>query len=575
MKKILYIVLMVTTVFSLMACATTGVELHFDVKASFTYVIGDDYPDYTDGLIAHLSDDTDLTDEVEIDDAGVNYEVSGQYQVVYRLTYDTVLHSKTSTVQVVSSQTSIIDFNFYYLNDLHGAILEHQSSMGLAKIGNLIIDEKENNPDTTLFLSGGDMLQGQIISNWYDGASVIDLLNDMQLDAFVIGNHEFDWGIDVVTQYFNGANEMQANFPFLGANVYAEATNGLMDDIEPYTIIEKSGVKIAVIGLMGYGLESSISFTRVEDYYFVDPVERTGYWAEYVRVHEGADIVVAVNHHDSSFYNGQVAAFTGNKQIDAIFNGHTHQAYVRETNTSHGLVHTIQSGANGTGVGKITLTYNTESGVVGSQGIVLNQSNESRLNVAHPDLAEKIAGYSDEIANLYESIITSGAYYSQSDLAYYIAQLMQLYTGADVGIHNFGGTRAPIQNNEEISYAKLFQISPFDNTVVLTTVSGSVLLNAISNQAVSFKSGLSAGNINPSGQYVIATNDYIFGGSSSLKAGSNITYTGVSVLDVFAEVVENQAVAGASKWYTMLPIVFNSDLSLKLVAIIPDYRIYV
>lgn len=571
MKKILHIVLMISIVLSLIACASK-LELQFDIKASFTYAIGDELPDYTDGLIASLSDNTDLISQVEIDDVYVNYEVVGQYHVVYRITYKTIVYTKIALVQVVDN--SVINFSFYYLNDLHGAILENQSSIGLAKIGNLILDEKENNPDTTLFLSGGDMLQGQIISNWYDGASTIDLLNDMELDAFVIGNHEFDWGIDIVTGYFNGENDIQANFPFLGANVYAKDTDQLMDDIEPYTIIEKSGVKIAVIGLMGFGLESSISFTRVEDYYFIDPVERTGYWAEYVRVHEDADIVVAVIHHDSSFYNSQVAAFTGNKQVDAIFNGHTHQAYVRQTNTTHGVVHTIQSGGNGTGVGKITLTYDPNSGIVGSNAMILNKSNELRLNVEHPDLASKIAVYADEIANLYEPIISSGAYYSQSDLAYYIAKLMQLYTGADVGIHNFGGTRAPMQVDEVISYSKLFQISPFDNTVVLTTVAGSVLLNEIYGQAVSFKSGLSADNINPSQQYVVATNDYIFGGSIPLRTGSNITYTGVSVLDVFVEVVENQAANGASKWYTNLAIIFNDDLNFNIVAILPDQRMY-
>src|SRR5690606_15043436 len=157
--------------------------------------------------------------------------------------------------------------------------------------------------------------------------STIDILNHMQLDAYVVGNHEFDWDFNVVTQYFNGEHALQANFPLLGANVYETTTNKRHADVEPYTIIAKAGIQIAVIGTIGYGLESSISYPRIQDYYFTDPIELTGYWAEYVRLEEGADIVVAINHQDANFYNNQVAAFTGNKRIDAIFNGHTHYAY--------------------------------------------------------------------------------------------------------------------------------------------------------------------------------------------------------------------------------------------------------
>src|SRR5690606_10909676 len=60
-----------------------------------------------------------------------------------------------------------IELNIFYLNDLHGAVLPDVASIGLANIANLIMDEKENNPENTIFITGGDMLQGQVISNYY------------------------------------------------------------------------------------------------------------------------------------------------------------------------------------------------------------------------------------------------------------------------------------------------------------------------------------------------------------------------------------------------------------------------
>ncbi len=558
MKKLAMFVLLVLSIGLLVACGPTEVTLIFNAPESFDHYIGDEIPDYKADIDARLSNGTSLIADVIINEALVNYQKVGTYTVLFYLTYEDKTNQLQSTVNVLRrTSNDEVTFNFYYLNDLHGAILENNTSLGLAKIGNVIMDEKTKNPDTTIFLAGGDMLQGQIISNWYDGASVIDLLNTMQLDAFVVGNHEFDWGIDVVTQYFNGNHSMQANFPLLGANVYLKSTNQIAEDFEPYTIIEKSGVKIGVIGTMGYGLESSISYVRVKDHTFVDPVERVSYWSNYLRTTEAVDIVVAVNHQDHDYFNIQVSQLTGNQKVDAIFNGHTHQAYVRNSNG----VPVIQTGANGENLGKVSLTYQAGEGIKSSEAINLNDSNSVKITEAHSVLSTKIDTYYNEIDNLYETMIVSGDYYSQSSLAMYISKLMQLSQNTDVGLHNFGGTRASIQNNENISYSKLFQISPFDNTVVVVEVSGSLLLSAISGHAATFRNGLSEGSILYNETYTLALNDYIFGSNESLRSLSNVIYTGDTVLDLFVEVVENQVLGGATTWSMNLPITFNQTLT--------------
>ena len=126
---------------------------------------------------------------------------------------DLKLYAKWEFIVVETPDPTTL--NIYYLNDLHGRILPDGSSMGIANIANLILDAKDQDPEHTIFLAGGDMLQGHVISNYYTGASVIDILNHMDLDAYVVGNHEFDWGIDQVLQYFDGTNELQAQYPFL------------------------------------------------------------------------------------------------------------------------------------------------------------------------------------------------------------------------------------------------------------------------------------------------------------------------------------------------------------------------
>lgn len=568
MKKIMNGFTMLFVLIILQACVRPlPLEIIFEVPTQYIHYIDDEVPDFMEEIVVELTDGTSLLEFVTINDALVNYDQVGEYALIFNLNYEEQKLQKFSEVKVVRAiSDDEISFNIYYLNDLHGAILEDENSMGLAKIANVVMNEKISKPEETLFLAGGDMLQGQIISNWYDGASVIEILNDMELDAFVIGNHEFDWGIDEVTKYFDGSFPLQANYPLLGANVYKKETNALEDGFEPYTIIEKQGVKIAVIGTMGYGLESSIAYARVKDHIFVDPVERVGYWAEHVRKELGAEIVIAINHMDSSQFNNQVAGFTGDKKVDMIFNGHTHQAYTQEVNGKP----LLQTGAYGENLGNVLIHYQKGLGVTSFTMKNLNESNDARLRTEEESIQLKIEGFYEEIESLYEPIMKSSSYYSQSELTIFIAKLMQSYFGADVGVHNFGGTRDSILQNEDISYAKLFQISPFDNTVVLVEVTGSILLGETGNHGLSFKDGLSSGQIQSNQTYLMAVNDYIFGSSSTLRNLPNVTYTGKTVLDIFVELVETQKELGHTSWSTSLPLVWELPLA-KQAYIIPKF----
>ena len=99
-------------------------------------------------------------------------------------------------------------------------------------------------------------------------------MSAMGFDAMVVGNHEFDWGIDVVTNYFDG-NPVngEATFPLLGANVFYSGTMDSVAHIDPYTIIEREDVKIGIIGTIGYGLEESIAASRINGYVFASPTD--------------------------------------------------------------------------------------------------------------------------------------------------------------------------------------------------------------------------------------------------------------------------------------------------------------
>ena len=93
-------------------------------------------------------------------------------------------------------------------------------------------------------LDAGDEMQGTPVSNLSYGRTMIAAMNAMGIDAAAIGNHEFDWSIDTLR-----ARMQDAHYKFLSANITDSVGSARPDWATPWTLVTKSGVKIAVIGL--------------------------------------------------------------------------------------------------------------------------------------------------------------------------------------------------------------------------------------------------------------------------------------------------------------------------------------
>jgi 2',3'-cyclic-nucleotide 2'-phosphodiesterase (5'-nucleotidase family) len=386
----------------------------------------------------------------------------------------------------------------FHTNDVHGAIEADDDSLGLAYMGNLMLTKKEASPDTTLILDGGDALQGSALSNYYEGESMIELMNLIGYEAMVVGNHEFDWGLSTVTEYFE--EEGVADFPLLGANIIEDATGELPENIDPYTVIEKGGRKIGIIGTIGYGLESSISPSAVEGYSFLDPEPIIEAHARTLRLEEGADLVFVLSH-DSGNINDFALSLEGDAKIDAIFNGHSHRDYAyTEDNTA-----VMQSGGYGSHVGQVTFTWD-EYGLSGISAASLNDRQTELLQTPHPNVTALIDTYKNETDAIFsEPIIYTPNEVSKSELSIWIAGLMRHVTGADIGYQNGGGTRNSIPEGD-ITLGDLYNVWPFENQIKTALITGSEVegqmgYNTYQTELNSFDSDT---------LYKAATNDFVF-----------------------------------------------------------------
>jgi len=421
----------------------------------------------------------------------------------------------------------VIDYlDIYYLNDFHGSILETDDYIGFANISNFLITKKEQNPENTIILAGGDMLQGSAMSNYYYGLSTITLMNEMYFDAFGIGNHEFDWGLEVVTNYFDGDQlNGEANFPLLGANVYLKGTTTNPDGIEPYTIIERGEFKIGIIGTVAYGLEYAISGSKIEDYEFAAPVPIIEEYATYLRTEADCDFVILVSHDPGTTLNIQASALSGDAKLDAIFNAHSHSEYV---STNMGLP-ILQAGSNGKYVGYVRL--NLTNSVVSSYTLEnLTYYSDELLRSPNQTVLDLINVYKDETDAIFNSpLITTDEYLSKTDLSNWISKLMRASTDSDIGFQNSGGTRVNVDDQTIINNSVLYEIWPFDNVIITAYIKGSDVKTMMKN--LLYDTDIS--NFNDETYYKIATNDYVFDQYKDFFTNSNqITNTGVLLRDL-------------------------------------------
>ena len=147
--------------------------------------------------------------------------------------------------------------------DIHGYIMDASSGKEetfqyrLAYISHLINEARASGEyDDVLLLDGGDLYQGTPVSNLTGGAAIRAALDTMDYDAITLGNHEFDWEVTeyaadqdgTIAPYVLGDYFGDAKTPILASNLYDATTGERVPFTRDYAIVEKAGMRIAVVG---------------------------------------------------------------------------------------------------------------------------------------------------------------------------------------------------------------------------------------------------------------------------------------------------------------------------------------
>lgn len=398
-------------------------------------------------------------------------------------------------------------------NDFHGALYGSAHSWshddvvgGYDYVTGYINIVREENPGGVLWLDDGDAMQGTLISNYFYGASTIDAFNAAGVDAMTIGNHEFDWGQEVLQDRYD-----QADFPFLAANVFYAKKKGNPDHghggrphwAKPYKIFEANGIKVGVIGIANPETPTITNPVNVSNLLFTDPVQAVNDVLPEVEA-EGATMVVVLAH-IGGFYPDfgegimDLACGLDPEKVDLIVSGHTHS---RIDDVFCGIP-AVQAYSSGTAFARVDFNVDTTTGE--AVDYEMNYSPVSTYQTYYGDPAEyrrwdtgawqvvvpdpTITGimeyYNSIIASVQNEVIGETTtpitrnYRYESAMGDWATDIMKAYdTSIDFAFTNSGGLRADIDAGP-ITFGEVFEAQPFDNTLVVVELTGNEVVQVL------------------------------------------------------------------------------------------------
>ena len=248
-----------------------------------------------------------------------------------------------------------------HTNDTHSTILPlNQNLADTLKAGRggfmrritMLKEERQKNPDLLLFDSG-DFSQGSPYFTMYKGEVEVDLMNMMGYDAGTIGNHEFDFGMDVMANMFR-----RFNFPIVCSNYDFRGTV-VEHWVKDYVILKRNGLKVGVFGLSPKldGLVDSKNCVGVK---FLDPIEQANRVVSILKKKK-CDVIILLSHLGWDVLGvSDEELIAATRDIDLVLGGHSHSyletlQYVDNLNGK--AVPVDQNGKHAIYVGKMVLDF--------------------------------------------------------------------------------------------------------------------------------------------------------------------------------------------------------------------------
>lgn len=414
------------------------------------------------------------------------------------------------------------------LNDFHGRIDDNTTRLA-TRIEKL---RRAGGDDRTLLLSAGDNIGASLFASGVaEDKPTLDVLNALELAASAVGNHEFDQGVDDLT----GRVSDIADFPYLGANVYAEGTTEPV--LDEYSLHEVGDLTVGVIGVVTQETPTLVTPSSVAGIEFGDPVEAVNRVAAQLTdgdpANGEADVLVAEYHEgagagtpDGSTLAEEVAGGgvfaeiveDTSAEVDVLFTAHTHKVYAWDAPVPGAPGRTrpvVQTGSYGERLGLVRLRVTEDGEVVSYRA--RNVARGTEVDTTLPRVAavativEDALAAADEIGR--EPVGEIAASFtrartgdndddraSESTLGNLVADSLVASLGdpsrggAEIGVVNPGGLRADLEyagsgdgsgdgnGDGVVTYAEANAVLPFVNNLTTLTLTGAQFTTLLEQQ---------------------------------------------------------------------------------------------
>ena len=376
------------------------------------------------------------------------------------------------TASVLFPQT--IKLKIIETTDEHGAIFPFDfiknkpANNSLAQISTMVNDLRKEHDENVILLSNGDILHGTPAVYYYNFEETgkkhlfARAMNYMKYDAGTVGNHDIETGHDVYDRF-----KTELDFPWLDAN--AVRTDNGEPYFPPYTVLERSGIKIAILGLITPGIPNWLPPKIWSGIVFEDMIATAENWVPKILKKEKPDVFVGLFHSGvDETYGGADAETPRNENaarlvaervpgFDVVFVGHDHHGWNFTTKDPNGkdvLILGGRSYARDAAMAEIEMSFNGNSWDKSIDGKILAAKDfapdEKFLSLFENDFESGKAYVNKKIGRFTNSISSKDALFGNSAFSDLIHKIQLEISGADVSL------TAPLSMNAEISKGDIF-----------------------------------------------------------------------------------------------------------------------
>ena len=409
----------------------------------------------------------------------------------------------TAERPVARAEATVREVTIIYTNDFHSAFdpipaywLPGSPRLGGAAYLSALANQIRRRDETVFFFDTGDMFTG-MLSNITRGEALMEIMMSMGYDAMAIGNHEFDYGSDNFEKQMN-----RVPFPVLGANIFYKGSDHRYS--RPYTIIERNGLRLGVIGIIGLDARSVALPSGITKIDFLDPIPVV---REAVReLKPQVDLIVVLAHQGKTGpqqtdaearpevqrdFDEDIRLSGEVEGIDVFVGGHAHRGIEKPYVHPKTGTLIVQTYGYGTRLGYLKLKVKGRK-VISHEGELLKVWSD-KLS-PDPVVAAKYEKYKQQVAPVIGQVVGTSKvrlvrdYRAESLLGSFVADVMRSESGADIAFENAGGVRADIPAGP-VNKGNVLDALPFLNTLVVCEMTGAQIRQVI-EQGLTLERGM-------------------------------------------------------------------------------------